>query len=264
MTTLVTRRTPLVWLLVLFLGLPVAFFSAAFRHTANGFELGPYDLWRVVRYICVPAAGFGVPFPCSSVHPETANSPGYVILPVTGDHILTVPTRRIIGIEDPAAQSPESAIYWQAAWDARLQLRTDHGTATDRSRFALAINSAYARSQEQFHIHTACVQPDVKAILADESDRIGFDWTPLQTRIKGWRFTARKLDATDLKDVNVIALLPADVRANRTVLSKQTLVVVGTTLETGRPGFYVLNSESRRGDGGQGEALLDFNCLSDK
>ena len=41
MTTLVTRRTPLVWLLVLFLGLPVAFSARRFATLPTASNWGP-------------------------------------------------------------------------------------------------------------------------------------------------------------------------------------------------------------------------------
>jgi CDP-diacylglycerol pyrophosphatase len=235
---------------------PVALLAA----TRLEHSLGRDDLWRVIAFVCVPASRIGIPFPCADVHVDPDGDFGWAVLPVAANHILTVPTKRIEGIESPAAQTPYSARYWQAAWDARQRLEVSHGQALPRQRYGLAINSAFARTQEQFHIHTSCVAPLVSAVLAKEHGHIGQEWTRLQTPIDGTHYMVRRLDQPGLVDQNIIDLLPEPVKTNPTDIARQTLVVVGATFEGGVDGFYVLNTQASGANRGNGEALLDFAC----
>jgi len=218
------------------------------------------DLWRVITYICVPSAAIGVGYPCAAVHPAEADAPGWAILPVGPGHILTVPTRRISGIENPHAAEPASGHYWQAAWDARTLVEQAVGRPLPRDAIGMAINSAYARTQDQFHIHTGCAQPAVQAALRGDRERIGTEWTTLSLPLFGATYQVRRIEAAQLAEVNVVGLLPERLRSNPTTMARQTLVVIGATFDDGRDGYYVLNTQASRRASGNGEALLDFSC----
>ena len=81
--------------------------------------------------------------------------------PLLQDLIL-VPTRRIVGIEDPFLQSPEAPNYFDAAWRARSFLKGANGQAPDREAVALVANSAFVRTQDQLHIHVGCLFPSAQ------------------------------------------------------------------------------------------------------
>jgi CDP-diacylglycerol pyrophosphatase len=223
-------------------------------------QFGRGDLWRVVNYLCVPAARIGLPYPCASVHPGNQDATGWAILPVGTAHVLTVPTEPVSGIESPVAQAPRSAQLWQAAWDARTLVEGDIGRKLPRSAIGLAINSAYARTQDQFHIHTSCVRPTVRDALEKQRDRIGPQWTRLLTPLEGVSYMVRRLDGADLGGGNIVDLLPAALRSNSATMARQTLVVVGATFDDGSDGYYVLNTQAGQHRVGDGESLLDFEC----
>jgi CDP-diacylglycerol pyrophosphatase len=225
------------------------------------FTLSRNDLWRVVNHVCIPASKLGLPFPCAKVVQQGGDGAGYAILPVSAGHILTVPTTRIAGIESRELLSSAQPNYWQAAWEARGRLDEDFGRKLDRGDVALALNSAFVRSQDQMHIHTACVKAEVKAALT--ADRtIGPGWSRLPTRLAGEPFRVRWAPGADLSGLNVFDLLPAEVRRSPGAMARQTLVVVGGWDRNHAPGFYILDNQVGGGGGGHGESLLDFNCKS--
>ncbi len=224
------------------------------------FALSRNDLWRVVHRVCIPAAKFGIPFPCSRVVVRDGSDAGYAILPVGTGHVLTVPTQRIAGIESRQLLSSAQPNYWQAAWEARERLDADFGRALDRSDVALALNSAFGRSQDQLHIHTACVRAEVQASLASARGTIGPRWAPMKLPLQGRFFSARWVPGADLSGKNVFDLLGPELRRSSASMARQALVVVGGWDHNHAPGFYVLDDQAGGGDAGQAESLLDFRC----
>jgi CDP-diacylglycerol pyrophosphatase len=226
-----------------------------------GFELSlsRNDLWRVVRGICIPASKISLPFPCTKVVQPDDGAAGYAILPVGAGHILTVPTQRITGIESREIFSPAQPNYWQAAWEQRALLDDDFSRKLDRSEVALALNSAFGRSQDQLHIHTGCVRSEVKAALA-ALHGIGPRWTRLPTNLGGSAYWVRWAPGADLSALNPFDMLPPDLRRSSAAMARQTLVVVGGWDHNHAPGFFVLNDQAGARDDGHGEKLLDFNC----
>jgi len=223
------------------------------------FSLSRNDLWRVVHRICIPASKISLPFPCTKVVQPDDDGAGYAILPVGAGHILTVPTQRITGIESREVFSPTQPNYWQAAWEQRAQLDDDFARKLDRSEVALALNSAYGRSQDQLHIHTGCVKSEVKAALA-ASRVIGPRWTRLPTSLGGSSYWVRWATGADLSALNPFDMLPPDLRRSPAAMARQTLIVVGGWDHNHAPGFFILNDQAGARDNGHGEKLLDFNC----
>ena len=258
MTSIVKTRT-----LGLLVGCLVAAGLAlpAVSRTVLGLDLtfSRNDLWRVIKDVCVPASRIGLPFPCAKVVRQGGDGAGYAILPVATGHILTVPTTRIAGIESRELLSPAQPNYWQAAWEARARLDEDFGHKLDRGDVALALNSAFVRSQDQMHIHTACVRGEVKAALAADP-AIGPTWSRLPTRLAGGSYRVRWAPGADLSGINVFDLLPAEVRRSPAAMARQTLVVVGGWDRNRAPGFYIFDNQAGGSGGGHGEDLLDFDC----
>jgi CDP-diacylglycerol pyrophosphatase len=216
------------------------------------------DLWRVIQHVCIPAAKIGIAFPCTRVVIEDGRAAGYAILPVGAGHVLTVPTQHIVGIESRELLSPGQPNYWQAAWEARERLEADFSRKLDRDDVALALNSAYGRSQDQLHIHTSCVKAEVKAALARES--IGPRWTRLRAPIQGKLFSARWVAGADLRETDVFGLLAPELRRSSAAMARQAIVVVGGWDRMHAPGFFVLDDQAGGGDSGHAESLLDFKC----
>ena len=255
------RRTgrALLLLAALAVGLVLASASGRAREIfGQDLALSRNDLWRVVHRVCMPAAAIGIPFPCTRF--VVSGDAGYAILPVGTGHVLTVPTQHISGIESRQLLSPKQPNYWQAAWEARARLDADFSRKLDRSDVAMVLNSAYGRSQDQLHIHTACVRADVKAALAEEGTTIGRRWTPMTRRLQAKSFRARWIPGADLRDVDIFDLLGQELLRSSAAMARQTLVVVGGWDRNRAPGFYVLDESAAGREEGNGESLLDFKC----
>lgn len=232
---------------------PQWFFGVPFSFSRN-------DLWRIIHHGCAPSARFGLSFPCAAVVQTSGDEAGYAVLPVGSGHVLTIPTRRIVGVESPELLTSPQPNYWQAAWDARTRLDRDLGRPLDRSDVALALNSALGRSQDQFHIHTACVRAEVKAALARESPTLGAQWMRMGTILNARRYAIRWVSGTELGTLNILAMLPVEQRASPEQMARQLVLVIGGWDRNGAPGFFVLNDQVSAGDIGYAENLMDFGC----
>jgi CDP-diacylglycerol pyrophosphatase len=218
------------------------------------------DLWRVIHRVCIPASSLGLPFPCSKVVTEGGGDAGYAILPVASGHILTVPTQRVVGIEAKELLSPGQPNYWQAAWETRARLDADFSRAFDRADIAMALNSAYGRTQDQLHIHTSCVRRRVKTALEAEPTTFGPRWTRMKTPLDGITYSVRWVAGADLNGVNVFELLPPEARRSSASMARQTLIVVGGRDHNHAPGFFILNDQADGDNNAHGEDLLDLKC----
>src|SRR5271167_4827533 len=137
----VTRGVKTVWIVSAAAILTV---SAAFATFAVG--LDRMALWQVVRACVADFKLTGTPFPCLEVDLSGGEEGGSVVLhaPLLGDTVL-VPTRRIVGVEDPFLQSPGAPNYFDAAWRARTFLKDADSHAPERDAIALFVNSAIVR-----------------------------------------------------------------------------------------------------------------------
>jgi CDP-diacylglycerol pyrophosphatase len=197
----------------------------------------------------------GRPAPCLYVDRDR----GYAVVPDVGGRtqVLLVPTVRLRGIESPRLLARDSENYWQAAWAARRFVERRAGRAIPRDDLALAINSAYSRSQEQLHIHVDCVRRDVRLLLKAQANGIGRTWSPFPSRLAGGRYMVRRLASEDLVDHDPFKLLARGVAGARAAMGTWTLVVVGAVFDGGSPGFYILATNEGTGFG---ESLLDHRC----
>ena len=222
-------------------------------------------LWAVVQDLCLPAyEAIGVAFPCAEVDIASGLSRGFAVLRIPGSaaHVLVVPTTRISGIESPALQSENAPNYWQAAWEARHFLEEGAGRALARDEIGMAVNSASGRSQDQLHIHVACVAPNVAAILRRHQADIRGSWAPLRARLAGDRFWAMRIESENLVHADPFELLARALAPGRFPMAKQTLAVIGATFHDGKPGFYLLTNDPRAAqrDGVSAESLLNDSC----
>src|SRR3984893_1376259 len=112
--------------------------------------------------MCLPAyRSIGVAFPCAEVNIANGLDRGFAVLqaPSSAAHVIVVPTIRISGIESPALLEENAPNYWEAAWDARRFVEEGARRRLPRDKIGMAINSTVSRSQDQLHIHVACVAP---------------------------------------------------------------------------------------------------------
>ena len=226
-------------------------------------------LWHVVHDLCVEdQLHNGRPAPCEYVNLADGERNGYAILKdLRGTtQYLLIATRRISGIESPDLLAADAPNYWRAAWQARSYVSRRAKIELPREAVGMAINSAFARTQDQLHIHIDCVRPDVRdGIVARRSPRRGV-WrdlggAALRSRRPGLRGETRQLRPI-LTGSIPFRLLAEGVEAARHDMAAETLVVIGATFEGDRPGFVLLadRADPTRGDPAHGEDLLDHTC----
>ena len=119
--------------------------------------------------MCAPFRGGVRAKPCERVDLDGGADQGAAILKdlVGVAQMLAIPTRRITGIEDPQMLAPNAPPVFADAWGAKTLVEARLGRALPRDAVGLAINSKWARSQDQFHIHVDCMAVSVMKVLAD-------------------------------------------------------------------------------------------------
>ena len=140
-------------------------------------------LWIVVHDICLPAyQGIGVAFPCAEVNIANGLDRGFAVLraPSSSTHVIVVPTALISGIESPALLRENAPNYWEAAWEARRFVEEGARRQLPRDKIGMAINSAVSRSQDQLHIHVACIVPKVAEFVRRHQAEIHEAWSFLE------------------------------------------------------------------------------------
>jgi CDP-diacylglycerol pyrophosphatase len=241
------------------LGLLLAAGVSAFDAPARA---DPMALWRIVHDACVPhfEAGEG-PKPCERVDLSGGVEEGVAILKdlVGVAQMLAIPTRRITGIEDPQMLAPDAPKVFFAAWEAKplVEARLHH--ALPREAIAIAINSKWARTQDQLHLHVDCVAISVADTLADAHSSLDETWRAMTVPLKGRVYLARRVDSADLSDVAPLSLLADGVEGARAHMDAYSLAAIGATFD-GKPGFVLLADQFSLEGGGHAEDLQDHDC----
>lgn len=233
----------------------VAVTAPLYAGSANASD--PNALWKIVNGECVPhQEEFASPLPCVSV-----NTPvGYAILKdnVGKTQLLLIPTAKVTEIEDPEILAPDAPDYWEDAWEATRDVEALAGKALPREDLSLAINSPYARTQNQLHIHIDCIRVDVADALRTRAGEIGDTWTPFAPRIGRTPYRVMRITTLQQPGANPFQLLS---RAQPD-MSRETLAVVGATLPGGLPSFYLLETHADPAVpfSGGAEELQDHDC----
>ena len=154
--------------------------------------------------------------------------------------------------------------YWEAAWDARRFVEEGARRQLPRDNIGMAINSAASRSQDQLHIHVACIAPKVADFLRRHQAEIHNAWSFLTSALLGHRFAAMKVETDSLAHVEPFKLLNRGPPSGKFSMGSQTLAVIGATFGGGRIGFYLLANESGASPRKivSAEALLDDKCAN--
>ncbi len=219
-------------------------------------------LWTIVHEQCVPhlRAGEG-PKPCERVDLAQGEGRGVALLKDRNGvaQFLAIPTGRVTGIEDPLILAPDAPNYFAFAWGARSALEARLGHALPREAVGVAINSQFARSQDQLHLHIDCLDKEVIAALGAYATALDEQWRVMTVALKGRRYWARRLNSDDLADAAPFRLLADGVEGARDHMGLETLVAVGATFG-GRPGFVLLADRAELTAGGHGEDLQDHDC----
>jgi CDP-diacylglycerol pyrophosphatase len=228
-------------------------------------DLAPNTLWEVVHNLCVPGqTEYHDPKPCLQVNLNGGIESGFAILPDprTGTQFLLVPTSRISGIESPIIRGPQATNYFADAWEARAYIDKAVHLTLPRDGIGMAINSAASRSQDQLHIHIACIRPDALETLHKNEGKIGDQWALLNAPLFGHHYMAMWATGELLRTYNPFKLLAEILPDAARDMRSHTLVVVGLTRSDGTNGFVILadHVNKERGDLAFGEELLDSGC----
>ena len=220
-------------------------------------------LWRVVQTCLADHAITGGSFPCLAVDTEHGDDSGFVALraPFERLHVIVTPTVRTIGIEATRLVAPDAPNYFADAWAVRHFVADDLVQKPGRSDLAMAINSKPGRSQDQLHIHVACIRPEVKRSLASLAGTLQPGrFTPVKVLPRSPRYMAMPLAGPDLAGQNPFAIVADEMKPAD--MSDVTIVLVGTGASDERPGFVLLARSRLHGvwDDAHGEALLDGSC----
>jgi CDP-diacylglycerol pyrophosphatase len=196
------------------------------------------------------------PAPCERVFlADLKNgSSGYAVIasPDGGAHYLLVPTRTMAGIENSELLDPDAPNYFAEAWHARGLIGAFVGHDVPRTVVGLAVGIAQSRTQDQFHIHIACLQQEAFKALHASADNVMDVWSPMT--IAGSTYQAVRIMTDGLDASNVFELLATLNPDARHHMGNYTLIVAGMQFKGG-PGFVVLT-----GTGPSGEILLDSTC----
>jgi len=227
---------------------------------ATALTINPDALWKIVHGLCVPdEEQHHDPAPCAEV--DLAG--GYAVLKdILGKtQYLVIPTAETSGIESPSIIAPDAPNYFADAWRARRFVDKELGHEVPRDMIVLAINSRFARSQEQLHIHVDCIDPDVRATLLQHEGEIGAHWAPFDPPLAGEHYRAMRIAGKELK-ANPFVLLADGVASAREAMGQHTLVVVGASFAGGAPGFILLDDQAdlAAGDRAHGESVQDHSC----
>lgn len=238
----------------LLLALLTAIVTASPAHAAD-----PSALWRIVHEQCVPdQADHGDPAPCARVDLRG----GWAVLKdlVGPTQFLLIPTQRASGIDDPALLDGAAPNYFAAAWRARSFVDERAGADLPRDWIGLTINSAFARTQDQLHIHVDCVRADVHDALRAHADAVGPVWAPFPVPLAGHQYDAMAVGGDEL-DVDPFVLLADGVPGARDDMAARTMAVVGTVGAAGNPGFVLLTdrADAVTGDEAAAEELQDHD-----
>jgi CDP-diacylglycerol pyrophosphatase len=248
-----------VWLEFAVLSLIIVSFVAAFIVPARA---DPNALWRIVHGECVPhiEAGLG-PKPCERVDLDGGVGQGVAILKdlVGVSQLLAIPTRRITGIEDPQMLAPNAPPVFAVAWGAKSLVEERLHRTLPREALGLAVNSAWARSQDQFHVHVDCVAIPVVKALAAYASAFDSQWRAMTVPLQGQIYFARRVDSADLVDVAPLKLLADGLEGARAHMGAYSLAAMGATFD-GKPGFVLLADQFSLEGGGHAEDLQDHDC----
>jgi CDP-diacylglycerol pyrophosphatase len=171
-----------------------------------------------------------------------------------GAHVLLIPVATITGIESGVVRAPGAFNFFEAAWQARDALAGTVGYTPPRAAIGMAVNPVRARSQDQLHIHIACLSPSVYGALQAEAAKIATSWSAV--RIGVARYQALRIMGSELDQHNPFELLATHLgHADDATMGGYTLLLAGMSFREG-PGFVLLTGTHVP----PAELLLDGRC----
>ena len=219
-------------------------------------------LWRIVHDACEPHAEAGEgPKPCENVNLARGEAEGIAILKDLHGvvQMLAIPTRRITGIEDPQMLAPDAPNVFADAWKAKALLEERLGRPLPCESVALTINSKWARSQEQLHVHVDCLAKSVAEKLEDYRSALDDRWRAMTVALNGRMFFARRLELDGSFGRRTAQTARRWHRGRQRSYGRLSLAAVGATFG-GKPGFILLADSFSLEGAGHAEGLQDHDC----
>lgn len=231
-----------------------ALLSAAFAQSSSRDQLR-----FVVQQLCLTHWRLtGNPAPCLRVNvdPRGSDRDSYALLADRkgGAHVLLIPLATISGIESGALRAPDAFNYFEAAWQARDTLASTIGYTPPRAMIGMAVNPVHARSQDQLHIHIACLSPSVYGALRTRAGQLPQSWSTVS--IGSARYQALRILGSELGKHNPFDVLARHLaKLDDASMGGYTLLVAGASYQEG-PGFVLLAGAHVP----PAELLLDGTC----
>ncbi|MEY0728006.1 CDP-diacylglycerol diphosphatase [Providencia rettgeri] len=222
------------------------------------FKINSNALWNIVNTQCIPL--LPTTLPCLKVEQEKH----YVLFKDKKGplHNLIIPTEKITGIESSQLLEQNSPDYFAIAWQERgcLSQQTNH--PIPEHLLAIAVNSQYGRSQDQLHIHIACLKPEINKTLNQLSSTITTHWASLSSELASHHYLAKKFPEGSPHVENSFHQLNEYVIKHHDKMGNFGLAMVqlkdgSKVLLANRLNFWDLNL------GSAGE-LLDYQCLANQ
>jgi CDP-diacylglycerol pyrophosphatase len=239
------------------LGLAAAIVIGLGALASVGRAADPDALWKIVHDRCaLDQRAHNDPAPCT----EVEQTRGWAVLKdnVGKTQFLLIPTDRVTGIEDPAILAQDAPNYWAAAWEARHFVQQRAPGPLPDDDIMLAINSKWARSQNQLHIHVDCLRRDVKDMLRQMQAKIGPTW--MRASIMEQEYQVRWVSMDDLRGHNLFQDVAEQLAPNEK-MDRETIVLTEAVSPDGRQGVDVLAGRYQvGGNKGSGELLQDHDC----
>ncbi|MCJ2040969.1 CDP-diacylglycerol diphosphatase [Methylobacterium sp. J-059] len=214
-------------------------------------------LWAALKTCVLAKTLADRTFPCLDVDLGDKDRPGTAVLRAPGEptHVVVMPTDTVAGLEAPVLRGARGIAYWRAALAARRFASAPLKGRVPVEEVGLAVNSARGRSQDQLHIHLACIKPRVLAALRTHGHGIRATWAPFPVPLAGDRYLALRVTAAEAERFNPFAAL---VRLpGRRDLRQTSLAAVATPAGDPDPGYYVLAYRAPRASA---EDLMDHTC----
>ena len=217
----------------------------------------PDALWQIVSQQCVPdQQQQHNPAPCLAVDLDR----GFTLLKDRNGPLqdLLIPTDKVTGIEDPALGRQWLPHYLALAWKYRSVLSAGLPSAVPDRFVSVAINSRYGRSQNQLHVHIACLRPEVFAALNQPGTHVDEHWAVLPAHLNGHTYSARTLSTQDADTLDPLALLRDYVNAQGDAMRSYSLLMT----PLGDDGFVLLATHLALSEWnlGSAEELQDVHC----
>jgi CDP-diacylglycerol pyrophosphatase len=231
-------------------------------HAASEPKLLSDSLFHVVQVCKQTELLTHNPFPCLHVELGNGSEPGFAVVPTPGAaSVLMVPIRKLSGIESPELLSSDHPNWWEVAWAARDFLIERTQGRVSRNDIALAVNSREARSQDQLHIHVACVNSNRFKEIRPFERSITSTWSTFPIRLASENWLAMRVEEEDLESNPFVLLAKLDA-ASRGLMGEWGIAVIAWEFADGSEGFLIFATRRNEAlaEQGSGVALLDPGC----